>query len=117
LCGSIQKHITGRLTFWHGDSCHTGHAGQKAARKPINARAETIATSPMFRDAFARRRCLVPADLFYECQATDGAKQPFAIARADGATVVMDATHSGIRRTPSANVDQRATYCTAAVKL
>ncbi len=64
-------------------------ADLKTARKPINARAETVATSPMFRDAFTRRRCLVPADLFYEWQATEGGKQPFAIARADGSPVVM----------------------------
>jgi putative SOS response-associated peptidase YedK len=56
----------------------------KAVRQPINARAETAATSPMFRDALARRRCLVLADVFYEWQATDQGKQPFAIARADG---------------------------------
>ena len=55
------------------------------ARKPINARAETVATSPMFREAFHRRRCIVPADAFYEWQAQDdGPKQPYAIARRDG---------------------------------
>jgi putative SOS response-associated peptidase YedK len=36
----------------------------KAVRQPINARAETVATAPMFRDALARRRYLVPADVF-----------------------------------------------------
>ena len=36
-------------------------ADLKAARKPINARSETVATSPMFQAAFAKRRCLVPA--------------------------------------------------------
>ena len=57
----------------------------RAARRPINARAETVETSPMFRDAFARRRALLPAQAFYEWQRTETApKQPYAIARRDG---------------------------------
>lgn len=53
---------------------------------PINARAETIAEKPSFRDAFARRRCLIPADGFYEWR-TDVAtevKTPYFIRRKDG---------------------------------
>jgi len=49
----------------------------KVARKPINARSETAASSGMFRGALASRRCLVPVDTFCE--------QPYAIARQDGA--------------------------------
>ena len=56
----------------------------KAARKPINARAETVMSSGMFRGAMARRRCIVPADLFYEWKAEADGKQPFAIGRQDG---------------------------------
>jgi putative SOS response-associated peptidase YedK len=56
----------------------------KAARKPINARAETVASSGMFKNALAKRRCLVPAAAFYEWKATPEGKVPGAIARADG---------------------------------
>ena len=50
----------------------------------INARAETAHRLPAFREAFRARRCLVPADGFYEWQRLEGRKQPFHIRRADG---------------------------------
>lgn len=53
--------------------------------KMINARAETVAEKPAYRDAFAKRRCLILADGFYEWQREGRAKQPFHITRADGA--------------------------------
>jgi putative SOS response-associated peptidase YedK len=49
----------------------------------INAKAEGIETKPAFRDAFQRRRCLVPVDNFYEWKRTGAGKQPYAIALAD----------------------------------
>jgi putative SOS response-associated peptidase YedK len=58
-----------------------------SARRPINARAETVATSGMFRSAFAARRCLVPAAVFYEWRKADRA--PHAIGRADGETMAL----------------------------
>ena len=54
------------------------------AQRPINARSETAAKSGMFKDALARRRCLVPADAFYEWKVVEGGKQPYASARQDG---------------------------------
>ena len=45
----------------------------------INARSETAAEKPSFRTAFKKRRCLIPADGFYEWQKTNGAKQPFHV--------------------------------------
>ena len=54
--------------------------------KLINARAEGIAEKPAFRDAFAKRRCFVPADGFYEWRELPGGrKQPYRIRRPDGA--------------------------------
>lgn len=56
---------------------------------PINARAETAATSPMFRGAFASRRCIVPISGFYEWQQTQRPKQPWYITRADGEIMLL----------------------------
>ena len=59
------------------------------ARMLNNARAETVAKLPSFRGAFAARRCLVPAEAFYEWKRDGKLKQPFAIARADGARLAF----------------------------
>ena len=50
----------------------------------INARSETAATKPAFRDPLTNRRCLIPADGFYEWQRTGKAKQPFCFEVNDG---------------------------------
>lgn len=51
----------------------------------INARAETAAEKPSFRAAFRRRRCLIPADGFYEWQKQGSRKQPYVITMQDDA--------------------------------
>ncbi len=57
--------------------------------RPINGRSETAATNGMFKAALAARRCLVPADAFYEWKAMPDGKQPYAIARRDGAPLAF----------------------------
>jgi putative SOS response-associated peptidase YedK len=65
----------GLIPYWSKDP--------KIAWKTINARGEKVATTPAFRDAYKRRRCLVPADAFYEWKAGGKTKQPYAIAMRD----------------------------------
>ncbi len=82
---------TGAMMRWGLiPSWSTGRkAGAQAASGPpmINARAETLADKPMFRSAVRRRRCLIPADGFYEWQQLPGGarskKQPYYIHRPD----------------------------------
>lgn len=56
---------------------------EQIGAKLINARGETVAEKPAFRDAYRRRRCLVPADAFYEWKAVAGRKQPYCIRLRD----------------------------------
>ena len=68
----------GLVPFWAKDS--------KIGYSTINAKSETVTTSPAFREAMKRRRCLVPAEWFYEWQKIDAkTKQPYAIGLRDGA--------------------------------
>jgi putative SOS response-associated peptidase YedK len=55
----------------------------------INARAETVATKPAYRSAFKARRCLIPADGFYEWRALPAGKQPYYVRRRDGEPFAM----------------------------
>ncbi|MFG1775531.1 SOS response-associated peptidase [Micromonospora sp. NPDC049051] len=60
------------------------------AARMINARAETVATSRAYAGAFARRRCVVPADGWYEWVRTaDGRKQPYYMTPADGSVLAF----------------------------
>ena len=60
------------------------------AAHTINARCETVAEKPVFRDAMRHRRCLVPADGFFEWQRIDSrTKQPYFIHRGDGMPICM----------------------------
>ncbi len=85
----------------------------KAARKPINARSETAGSPGMFKAALASRRCLVPADAFYEWQARADGKQPFAIARQDSTPLAFAGLWEGWR-SPEGEVLRTFTILTCA---
>jgi putative SOS response-associated peptidase YedK len=55
----------------------------KSGFRPINARSESVASKPMFRRAFEHRRCILPADGFYEWKALADGKQPWFIRARD----------------------------------
>ncbi|WP_159995738.1 SOS response-associated peptidase [Roseomonas sp. 18066] len=59
------------------------------AAKLMNARADGIDTKPSFREAFVRRRCLVPADGFYEWRQEAERKQPYAVALRSGQPMAL----------------------------
>jgi putative SOS response-associated peptidase YedK len=67
----------------------------RIASRTFNARAETITTSPMFRDAFKRRRCLVPVDGFYEWHRAGKTRTPLAIFDPDGLPLALAGLWTG----------------------
>lgn len=77
--GELRFHEWGLVPSWADE----GHGGF------INARAETLEETSSFREAAAKRRCLVIADGFYEWQERTTGKQPFRIERADGEPFAM----------------------------
>ena len=70
--------VWGLIPYWCKDA--------SGGRKPINAKSETVASLPTFRDAYARRRCLLPIENFFEWKTVKGqrTKQPYAIAMKSG---------------------------------
>jgi putative SOS response-associated peptidase YedK len=65
----------------------------KAVPSTFNARAETVATSGMFRSAFKARRCLIPASGFYEWTGDKKARQPHYITATDGGPLTFAGLH------------------------
>ena len=101
----------GLVPFWAKDPSGGG--------KLINARAETVAVKPAFRRAFAKRRCILPADGYYEWQAVteEGKqrKQPYYIYRKDGGALAFAGIYELWRDEALPADHERAWLWTAAI--
>jgi putative SOS response-associated peptidase YedK len=73
--------LWGLVPYWAEDP--------KRGSRPVNARAETVATRPMFRQLIATRRCVIPVDGFYEWQVTPTGKQPHYVRLASGEPMLL----------------------------
>jgi len=107
----------GLVPFWAKDP--------KIGSRMINARAETVGSKPAFRHAFKRRRCLLPADGYYEWQAPDGTeadtpggkgpKQPYFITRGDGGPLAFAGLYELWRDSALPEDHERAWLWTATI--
>jgi len=84
---AITAYRWGLIPHWAKDA--------KVGSRMFNARAETITTSPAFRDAFIRKRCLVPVDSFYEWKRYGKVRQPFRVVRRDGRPLALAGLWAG----------------------
>ncbi len=86
---AVTAYRWGLIPHWAKDA--------KVGSRMFNARAETITTSPAFRAAFARKRCLVPVDSFYEWKREGTIRQPYRVARHDGRPLALAGLWAGWR--------------------
>ena len=84
-----------------GASCRGGGRNKRAKETPatFNARAETATSKPTFRDAFKRKRCLIPASGYYEWHATPTGKQPYYYTARDGSSLTIAGLWDGWKDT------------------
>jgi putative SOS response-associated peptidase YedK len=100
---AIAAYRWGLIPHWAADA--------KIAGRTFNARAETLSSSPAFRDALQRKRCLVPVDGFYEWRRAGRIRQPFHIARSDGGPLALAGLWAGWRE-PAGTVRRTFTIVT-----
>jgi putative SOS response-associated peptidase YedK len=77
----LDAYTWGLIAWWAKDA--------STSNRMFNARAETMASRPAYRDAFARQRLLVPVDGFFEWDHRAGSKEPHFFTRADGEALVL----------------------------
>jgi putative SOS response-associated peptidase YedK len=84
---AIKAYRWGLIPHWAEDA--------RVGSRMFNARAETLGSSPVFRDALRKRRCLVPVDSFYEWRRDGRTRQPFRIVRSDGRPLALAGLWAG----------------------
>jgi len=103
---AIVRYRWGLVPHWSDDA--------RGAARRINARAETVGSSPAFRESFARRRCLVPVDSFYEWRREGAVRQPYRVVRTDGRPLALAGLWSGWRDPADGVVRRTFTIVTSA---
>jgi putative SOS response-associated peptidase YedK len=87
-------------------------AEARMANRTFNARAETVAVAPAFRESFRRRRCIVPVDSFYEWRHENKIRQPYRIGAADGTPLALAGLWAGWRDPSDGTVRRTFTIVT-----
>ena len=85
----LERRGTRRLAVLRWGLVPSWSKDARGAARMINARRETVTSKPAFRAAYARRRCLVPADGYYEWQRDGARKQPWFLTTRDGSPLAM----------------------------
>jgi putative SOS response-associated peptidase YedK len=93
----VQRDDRRAITAYHWGLIPHWADSAKVGSRMFNARAETLTSSPAFRDALRRKRCLVPVESFYEWRREGTVRQPYTIGRADGMPLVLAGLWSGWR--------------------
>ena len=101
---ALKGYRWGLIPHWAPDA--------RIASRTFNARAESIASMPAFRESFRRRRCLVPVDAFYEWKREDGVRQPYRIFRADGRPLALAGLWAGWKNPETDEVRRTFTIVT-----
>jgi len=103
---AITAYRWGLIPHWSTDG--------KGGSRMFNARAETITASPAFREAFKRRRCIVPVDSFYEWKREGTIRQPYRVVRTDGRPLALAGLWAGWRDPETDQVRRTFTIVTTA---
>jgi putative SOS response-associated peptidase YedK len=101
---ALKGYRWGLIPHWAPDA--------RIASRTFNARAESIASMPAFRESFRRRRCLVPVDAFYEWKREDGVRQPYRIFRTDGRPLALAGLWAGWKNPETDEVRRTFTIVT-----